>query len=1354
MLTQQLIFNKENIQELNLRNSLVGDFYGKILLECIKENCNRISKLNLENCGFTSEIGNIIGEVIGQQKNHLKEINLKSNILKSTIGQCIFENIQQNCCHIMILNVANCRFTSKIGTVFGDAIGKQKELRELYICNNCLDDCIGKNLFFNIKENCNNISHLDFESCEFTSKIGNILGNAIGKQKNLVFINGSENELGDYVGKNIFYNIKENCSLLLTINFWNCGFTPEIGNILGDAISQQTNIQHLLLYNNEFGDDVGKNIFLNIREKCSNILTLGFDACGFTSEIGEILRDAIYQQKHLQNLVINDNQLGNIVINNLLKVVAENCKNISAIDIGDCAPTTTTSQSVIDVINNDNCLEELSIKNAIYEFDCAKDIFLNIGNSGKNFYSLCFGNCYFHPGLTAILTDGIIKQDRLRELYLWEIRLGNEGWKYVLLNLKNNCPNISTLDLSNSGITSDIGNVLGYVIKKKKFLKQLYLWDNYIEDDVGEHLFHCIKETHHTITLLNIDNCGLTSNIGNILGDAIGQQHCLKELLLGNNQLEDTVGKNIFENIWKNCRKLTNIDCINCGFTSKIGDSIGNAIGCQKNLNELHLANNLFGDKVGRNIFHNIKNNCEIIKLLRVFNCGFTHQIGSIIGDAIGKQTSLQFLDISENYLGDFVGKSIFTNIRWNCSKISKFGLGKCGFTADIHNSLATAIGQQSNLKSLLLWHNEIGDFIGKYIFQMIEKNCQKISDLKLDNCRFSFQIGSIISNAIGQQNELETLSLCNNDFRDDFGKNLFKKIYENCQKITCLTVGNCQFTSKIGKILSKAIYQQKNLEILDISNNKLQDSAGRELLKSLEDSCTNLTKLDISNCGFTSAIGLILGDAISQQTSLISLTIKNNPLGDIVGKHLFSSIAKNNNRIELLNFSNCEFTTDVGFVMAKAIGCLKNLKIFICQENNLGNYIGKHLFKKINENCRNIEKIDCNTCNFTSALGNVVGDAIGKQTYIKELSFWNNQLGDDVGRSIFTNIHKYCRNIKVLNFGNCQFTSAIGNIIGDAIGEQRDLNNLYIWNNDFGDDLGKYIFKNLQENCYNLTNLYIGYCGFTSNLGNVIGEMIGQQYNLQSLVMWENSVGDHVGEEIFNCIKQNCNQLSVINCELCNFTFQIGNCIGEAIAQQKYLQNFNIAKNFLQDDVGRNIFENMKENCYNISKLIFDHCGFTTDIGYILGDAIGQQSRLQELTFSNNQLGDTVGINLFHRLKENCFSITVLKFENCGFTANIGDFLGDLIGQQTYLSVLNIANNQFGNDVGKCLFQNIKKYCKNICEIQCNNCGFTSKIGNIIYDAIVCQKQLQYFHIWNHQFLYRIDHHLSTDILVRNRLG
>ncbi|CAD5126882.1 unnamed protein product [Dimorphilus gyrociliatus] len=1354
MLTKQLIFNKENIQEFNLNNSLIGDCNGKILLECIKENCKNLSILNLENCGFTSEIGNIIGEAIGQQQNHLQELNLKNNFLKAYIGQCIFENIEQNCSNIMILNVINCGFTSKIGTSFANAIGKQRKLKELYISSNCLNDQIGKNLFFNIKENCTNISALNFDCCGFTSEIGDILGNGIGEQKYLVYLNGSDNEFGNDIGKNIFYNIKKNCSHLLTMNFWNCHFTSKIGNIVGDAIGQQTNIQHVSFYDNELGDDVGKHICLNIRDNCSDILTLSFESCSFTSEIGDVLGAAIGQQKNLRDLGIYENPFGDEVTKNLLTIIRENCKNITLLNIGDCTVTTLTSESITDIINDDNCLEELSIKNIKYEFDCAKDIFLSIENSCKSFYGLCFGNCYFPPELTAIFTASIIKQDRIKELYLWDNQLGNEGWKYVLMNLKNNCPILSTLDLTNCGISSDIGNVLGCALRKKRFMKELFLWDNQLEDDVGKHLFHCIKESHHTITILNIDNCGFTSNIGDILGDAIGQQYGLKELFCCNNHFEDKVGENIFENITKNCRKMTVIDCKNCGFTSKIGNSIGNAIGCQKYLTELHIANNQLGDKVGRNIFHNINNNCEFIKYLRAFNCGFTHQIGRIIGDAIGKQTNLHSIDVSENYFGDVIGKSIFANIRWNCSKLTKFGFGKCGFTSKIDAIIVDAIGQQTNLKSLYFWHNEVGDVIGNRIFQSVQQNCQKLSLFKIQKCRFSFHVGKIVCDAIGQQNDLEVLSICDNDFGDDIGKDLLEKIYKNCHKISCLTMGNCQFTSRIGNILPKAICQQKNLEILDISDNIIEDSIGTELFKSLENSCINLTKLDISNCGFTSEIGIILSDAIGQQTSLTSLIIQDNLLGDTIGKYLFSIIAKNNKKLELLNFSNCDFTTDVGYIMAEAIGSLKNLKILHCQDNKLGNYVGKHIFKQINENCRNIEKLICSNCRFTSTIGDIVGDAIGKQTNIKELSFWLNLLGDDVGKSIFQNIQKYCRNIKVLNFGNCQFTSAIGNIIGDAISEQKDLNYLYIWNNDFGDHLGRYIFENLQANCYNLTHLNVGGCRLTSNMGSIIGEVIGQQYNLQKLVMWENSLGDNVGEEIFNHLKENCKEIVYINCRMCNFTFQIGNCIGEAIGQQKHVKNFNMAENNLEDDVGRNIFENIKENCYDISILKFDNCGFTTDIGNILGDAIGQQHRLRELTFSNNQLGDAVGINLFNKLRENCFNIKIFKFDNCGFTANIGNILGDLIGQQNNLQILHVANNQFGNDVGKCLFQNIKKYCDNIYEIQCNNCGFTSKIGNVVYDAIVYHQQLNYLHIWNNRLMHRIRENLSSNILVRNRLG
>ncbi|CAD5126872.1 unnamed protein product [Dimorphilus gyrociliatus] len=1311
--------------------------------------------LNFANCGFTYQIGNIFGLTIGKQ-HQLQELCLNDNCLENDVGICIFENIKNNCHSIIILNISNCGFTSKIGNSIGDAIGQQKRLKELDFSNNLLDDDIGKNIFWNIEKRCKNILHLNFESCGFTHEIGNIVGNAIGQQKNIIKINGADNLLGDKVGKNIFYNIKQNCNELATLKFYNCDFTSKIGNNIGDAIGQQKNIQLIHLNENHFGDDVGKNIFLNISNHCYNILSLNLSTCKFTDQIGNVLIIAISQQTNLQELLLSENQFGDTLIENLLKNIRINCNNISELNVGDCGFSSAIANSVIEFFCGQNFLEELCIYTIIYDFHISKEMLVNIEKKCKHLSTICFGKCEFTSEEAGIISDIIInQQDKLKQLYLWDNEFGDEGWKYILSHLENNCPNISILDLGNCGITSDIGNILGVMIGRKKYLKELNLWNNNIEDVVGKILFYNIKETHHNLTFINIENCGITPNIGNILGDAIGQQYYLQRLDISNNYLGDYVGKNIFQNISNNCRNIRKINFNDCGFTSEIGDILGDAIGQQKYLNELYIFNNNLGNFVGRHLFYNIKKYCQYIKCLDLSNCRFTSQIGNTLGDAIGQQTNLRSLFLSENNLRDSIGANIFSNIKLKCKKISELEYYNCGFTSKIDDIIGNAIGQLTYLKSISSSDNALTDYVGSCIFQSIQQICFQIVFLKFENCKFTSKIGYSFSNGIGQQTNLDVLHISGNRFGDDIGKNLFEKLYQNCQKLTYLAIKNCGFTCKIGNFLGNMIGRQKDLKVLDISDNNFGDDIGRVIFKNLNENCTKLCNLKCSNCGFTYRIGNIIGDAIGKQCSLITLSIKDNKLGDIVGKNIFSSMISECLNLEFLNVRNCDFTSNLSYIIGDAIANFTELKVLSLCNNQLCSVIGRYIFKNIQKNCRKIEIIDCNNCGFTSEIGNVVGYAIAEQANLRMLSLYNNSLGNDVGRCIFENVEMNCCMIENFNFRNCNFTSEIGRVIGNAISKQgNNLKDLCLANNPLGDNLGKYIFERIKESCCNILNLNIANCGLTSNIGDIVGKFIGQQTRIRRLSFSQNSFGNNVGKSIFENLKRKCNRLTFLHFESCNFTFHIGDCIGDAVGKQRGLEYLYFSENFLQDDVGKNIFENIKENCFNISVLKFANCGFSPLIGNILGDAIGQQRALKELIFSNNQIGDDIGFNLFYNLQQNCSCIVILKFESCGFTPNIGNVIGEMIGQQSQLKILCFSNNQFGNDVGKGIFQNIRKNCHQISELFCNLCGINSKIGNSIYDAIFFQKKLKTFHIWNIQFRQMDISCLSENIKIRNRLG
>ncbi|CAD5126932.1 DgyrCDS14945 [Dimorphilus gyrociliatus] len=1054
---QAFLIDDKNISEhvLEYNDNNVKDKCSDLvtfLLEHIKTNCTNLTLLRLSNCSFQYGFGHIVGDAICKQ-SLLTKLFLSDNPIGTEVGKSIFENIKRNCTKLTALDLSNCGFQSGIGDVVGDAIGKQTLLTGLYLSDNPIGTEVGKSIFENIKTNCQKLKSINFNNCGFESGIGDVVGDAIGKQTLLTQLPLNHNAIGTEVGKSIFENIKTNCTKLTVIDFQNCGFESGIGHVVGDAIGKQTVLTWLSLRDNPIGTEVGKSIFENIKTNCTKLTVIDFKNCGFEPGIGHVVGDAIGKQTLLTGLYLSDNPIGTEVGKSIFENIKTNCLKLKSINFNNCGFESGIGDVVGDAIDIDfqNCGFESGIGHVV-------------------------GDAI---GIGPVVGNAIGKQTLLTELFLSDNPIGTEVGKSIFENIKTNCTQLTDIDFQNCGFESGIGHVVANAIGKQTLLTWLSLTDNPIGTEVGKSIFENIKTNCTKLTVIDFKNCGFESGIGPVVGDAIGKQTLLTKLLLSNNAIGTEVGKSIFENIKTNCTQLTVIDFQNCGFVSGIGPVVGNAIGKQTLLTKLLLRNNPIGTEVGKSIFENIKTNCTKLTHIDFQNCGFESGIGPVMGDAIGKQTLLTKLLLRNNPIGTEVGKSIFENIKTNCTKLTVIDFQNCGFESGIGPVVGDAIGKQTLLMWLSLTNNPIGTEVGKSIFENIKTNCTKLTVIDFKNCGFESGIGPVVGDAIGKQTLLTKLLLSNNAIGTEVGKSIFENIKTNCTQLTVIDFQNCGFESGIGHVVADAIGKQTLLTWLSLSNNVIGTEVGKSIFENIKTNCTKLTHIDFQNCGFESGIGHVVGNAIGKQTLLTWLSLRDNPIGTEVGKSIFENIKTNCTKLTHIDFQNCGFESGIGHVVGNAIGKQTLLTWLSLSNNAIGTEVGKSIFENIKTNCTQLTVIDFKNCGFESGIGHVVADAIGKQTLLTWLSLSNNAIGTEVGKSIFENIKTNCTKLTHIDFQNCGFESGIGPIVGDAIGKQTLLMWLSLSNNPIGTEVGKSIFENIKTNCTKLTDIDFQNCGF-----------------------------------------------------------------------------------------------------------------------------------------------------------------------------------------------------------------------------------------------------------------------------------
>ncbi|CAD5126832.1 DgyrCDS14863 [Dimorphilus gyrociliatus] len=1115
-------------------------------------------------------------------KNKLECLNLFGGVEDSTPIQHLYDLIS-DMKHLQVLSIANIYFE---GSVYSPFYIETYTLQELTLINCNLKNCSSN--FFNMRLQC--LNSLNLSHNQFTDESLNSL-----------------------------FEMLENSRYLLFLKLSQC---PSVSNRIDKVLKfLQTSmrISSLSYSENRIPGQYGYKLFNILTEKFTNMTCIQINNCASEFD-SNTFNHFLERNKKLKVLELKGNYLKENNNHSFLKNLMLS-NSLAYLSLPKIDNREQNSQSNTSIFGDVVSLLDLQA--------------LDIG-----------GNSLQDAFIQEFLIKVLKTSENLQYLYLYNLETFKKKITYTSHYISNFDENFQVQNHKNKQETNINNHFLNRIVQsleRKSKLTELNLQNNPLGIDPGKRLFEFIIYNCQELTILSLSDCQIDLNIGHLVGEAIGKQTRLVQLNLQNNPLGTAVGSSLFKCIKENCALLEEIYLSNCEFDSNIGNVLGEAIGRQFGLAVLDLSKNPLGTEVGNSLFANIKENCTELIEIYLSDCQFDSKIGNIIGEAIGRQSRLMELNLQNNPLGTTVGKSIFENIRDNCTQLTVISLSDCQFDSNIGDIVGEAIARQTLLAQLYLQNNPLGSAVGHRIFKKIKENCTELVVINLKDCEFDSNIGNIVGEAIGRQHALSQLFLYKNSLGSEVGKGIFENIKKNLTQLTLICLNDCKFNTHIGSIVGEAIGKQSTLKVLNLGNNSLGTDIGKCLFENIKENCKDLEIVGLRNCEFDSNIGVIVGEAIGKQTKLVELNLQFNSLGTIVGKSIFENIRDNCRQLTAICLSDCEFDSNIGTVVGEAIGKQSKLAELNLQINPIGTFVGHGLFKSIKENCRQLVGIYLSDCEFDSNIGTVVGEAVGKQSKLSKLNLESNPLGPIVGKSLFQNIRDNCTELTVICLSDCQFNSETGVIIGEAIGKQPNLNMLYLQNNLLGTIVGNSIFTNIKDNCQQLKLLYLSNCEFDSNIGVVVGEAIGKQSKLHKLNLQNNPFGTIVGKSIFENIKENCTELRIICLSNCKFDSNIGTIIGEAIGKQPKLNELVLYENSLGSAVGKSIFENIDNKCREMTLICLSDCNFDSNIGIIVSEAIGKQSKLNKLYLHNNHFGPAFIDMLFRHINERCSRLNVL---------------------------------------------------------------------------------------------------------------
>ncbi|XP_053194119.1 NACHT, LRR and PYD domains-containing protein 12-like [Scomber japonicus] len=314
--------------------------------------------------------------------------------------------------------------------------------------------------------------------------------------------------------------------------------------------------------------------------------------------------------------------------------------------------------------------------------------------------------------------------------------------------------------------------------------------------------------------------------------------------------------------------------------------------------------------------------NCRKARLSR---CYVTKTHCEVVASALKTNPHLTDLDLSYNVLYDPEMKFLCAGLESPNCKLETLRLWGCSLSETSCTSLVTVLKcNPSHLRELDLSKNKLQDSDVELLCDFLKSLDCKLKTLELNECSLSETSCAYLASALNcNPSHLRELVLSNNKLQDSL-KLLSDLLKNPACRLEALRLWRCSLSETSSASLVSALKDNpSHLRVLDLSNNKLQDSVVQllcDLLKSLD---CRLKRLRLRDCSFSEISFASLVSALKYNPShLRELDLSNNKLQDS-GVELLSDLLKSPRcRLETLRLMDCSLSEISCGYLAAAVKC------------------------------------------------------------------------------------------------------------------------------------------------------------------------------------------------------------------------------------------------------------------------------------------------------------------------------------------------------------------------------------------------------------------------------------------------
>ncbi|KAG8509333.1 NACHT, LRR and PYD domains-containing protein 12, partial [Galemys pyrenaicus] len=388
-------------------------------------------------------------------------------------------------------------------------------------------------------------------------------------------------------------------------------------------------------------------------------------------------------------------------------------------------------------------------------------------------------------------------------------------------------------------LTASCGRDLSLVFATNQYLKDLEFVKNTLEDSGMKLLCEGLKQPNCILQALRLYRCLISPASCGALAAVLSTNQWLTELEFSETKLEASAMKLLCEGLKDPNCKLQKLKL--CG--SLLPDSseavckyLASVLMCNANITELDLSENPLEDTGVKYLCEGLRHSSCKVEKLDLSTCHLTDASCVELSSFLEVNQTLKELFVFANPLGDTGVQHLCEGLRHTKGVVSNLVLSECSLSATCCESLAQVLCCTQSLTRLLLINNKIEDLGLKLLCEGLKQPDCQLKDLALWTCHLTGECCQDLCNALYTNKHLTDLDLSDNALGDEGMQVLCEGLKHPSCKLQTLWLAECHLTDVCCQALASVLNKNENLTLLDLSANDLKDFGVQMLCDALID--------------------------------------------------------------------------------------------------------------------------------------------------------------------------------------------------------------------------------------------------------------------------------------------------------------------------------------------------------------------------------------------------------------------------------------------------------------------------------------------------------------------------------------